>query len=163
MVLLGIFLSVEFVGHRYTFFLSIVLELGMQNYEINYETKINLKHEIRTIWRRKNNMEKHNILFMGIHSRSSKLTLFVLISKWQDFESVLTWPFSAGLLLPQCSCHIYSSSPNLESVMGSGISSFVFFSGTRLLISPCSHLRKWTDSCQDESLLFLRHTWRPNL
>lgn len=105
-------------------------------------------------------MEKRNILFMGIHS---ELTLFVLISEWQDFESVLTWPFSAGLLLPQCSCHINSSSPNLESVMGSGINSFVFFSGTRLLISPCSHLRKCTDSCQDESWLFLRHTWRPNL
>lgn len=105
-------------------------------------------------------MEKRNILFMGIHS---ELTLFVLISEWQDFESVLTWPFSAGLLLPQCSCHINSSSPNLESVVGSGISSFVFFSGTRLLISPCSHLRKCTDSCQDESWLFLRHTWRTNL
>ena len=31
-----------FVGHRYTFFLSIILELGVQNYEIDYEAKINL-------------------------------------------------------------------------------------------------------------------------
>lgn len=64
--------------------------------------------EERIMWRHV------TILSMGIHSMFSELTLSVLKSEWQDFESVLTWPFSAGLLLAQSSCHINSSSPNLE-------------------------------------------------
>ena len=70
-----------------------------------------------------------------------ELTLSVLLSQWWDFESVLTQPLSAGLLLAQGSCHINSSSPDLVSVTGSGLGSFVFVSGSRLLIAACAHLR----------------------
>lgn len=128
---LGICLCVELPSHGYPFLKWIVLE-----------SKDRMDWAIKSdyLWTPEWYWGKVNIV-MGIHPRSWELTLPVPVSEGQDVESVLTGSCSTKLLSAQSSCHINFSSLNLESVMGSGLSSFCVLFQPRLLICPCAHLR----------------------